>query len=141
MIEAAVVDASVAVKWVVQEVPSDRAGSLAQGRLEAPDLLLVECANILWKKVGLGDLTEHDAVARLDVLLGAPVVLAASHELLESALRLSSNLRHPVYGCLYLALALKRGLPLVTADERLAGIARKERKVAAYVMLLKDLPD
>jgi predicted nucleic acid-binding protein len=98
-------------------------------------------ANILWKKVCLGDLTEHDAVARLDVLLGAPVVLAASHELLESALRLSSNLRHPVYGCLYLALALKRGLPLVTADERLAGIARKERKVAAYVMLLKDLPD
>jgi predicted nucleic acid-binding protein len=141
MIEAAVVDASVAVKWVVQEVASDRARSLAQGRLEAPDLLPVECANILWKKVCFGNLTEREAVARLHALLRAPVVLAASHDLLESALRLSFNLRHPVYDCLYLALSLKRGLPLVTADKRLAGVARKDRKVAAWVMLLEDLPD
>ena len=47
MIDAAVVDASVAVKWVVPETGSDLARSLSNASLEAPDLLLVECANIL----------------------------------------------------------------------------------------------
>ncbi len=49
MIEAAIVDASVAVKWVVQEPGSDRARWLAKAKLEAPDLLSTECANVLWK--------------------------------------------------------------------------------------------
>ena len=141
MIEAAVVDASVAVKWVVRESGSDRARLLAQARLEAPDLLFIECANILWKKVRAGDLAEREAVERLNLLLRAPVLLAGSRELLESALRLSFELLHPVYDCVYLALALQRGFPLVTADERLAKAARKRRKVAAFVMLLAELPD
>jgi predicted nucleic acid-binding protein len=140
MIEAAVVDASVAVKWVVQEAGSERARSLAGRRLEAPDLLPVECANILWKKARSGDLTERQAAHRLKVLLHSPVVLAASRDLLEPALGLSFDLLHPVYDCLYLALALKRGFPLVTADERLAARVGKHRKLASSVMLLADLP-
>ena len=141
MMAAAVVDASVAVKWVVQESGSDRARSLAQARLEAPDLLPVECANILWKKVRVGDLAQREATDRLDLLLRAPVVLVGSRELLDSALRLSFDLGHPVYDCLYLALALQRRFPLVAADERLAKAARKRRKFAAAVMLLADLRD
>ena len=141
MMEVAVVDASVAVKWVVQESGSDRARSLAQARLEAPDLLPVECANILWKKVRIGDLAQREATDRLDLLLRAPVVLVGSRELLDSALRLSFDLGHPVYDCLYLALAWQRRFPLVTADERLAKAVRKRRKFAASVMLLADLRD
>lgn len=141
MIEAAVVDASVAIKWVVQEPGSDRARSLAQARLEAPDLLPVECANILWKKVRIGDLAQREAADRLNLLLRAPVVLVGNRELLDSALRLSFELGHPVYDCLYLALALQRRFPLVTADEKLAKAARNRRKLAASVMLLADLRD
>ena len=63
MRDAAVVDASVAVKWVVDEADSGPARSMADARLEAPDLLLVECANILWKKAGIGDLTRQQAAA------------------------------------------------------------------------------
>ena len=47
---AFIVDASVAVKWVVDEQFSDAARLLAGARLYAPDLLYIECANILWKK-------------------------------------------------------------------------------------------
>ena len=56
MIEAAVIDACVAVKWVIQEAGSEEARRLFSARLEAPDLLLVECANILWKKASLRDI-------------------------------------------------------------------------------------
>jgi predicted nucleic acid-binding protein len=141
VIEAAVVDASVAVKWVVREPGSDRARLLSQARLEAPDLLPVECANILWKKVRLGDLTRQGAAARLDVLLRAPLMLTASRELLDSALRLSFELNHPVYDCVYVALALLRKIPLITADQKLAVAIRQRRELAACVTLLTDLPD
>lgn len=141
MIAAAVVDASVAIKWVVQESGSDRARSLALARLEAPDLLSVECANILWKKVRLGDLAKREAADCFRLLLRAPVLLAGSRDLLESALRLSFELGHPVYDCLYLALALERRIPLVTADERLARAVRKRRTLANSVMLLAELRD
>jgi predicted nucleic acid-binding protein len=46
-----VIDASVAVKWVVEEPGTQEALLLRQHRLLAPDLLVAECANILWKKV------------------------------------------------------------------------------------------
>jgi len=53
MISAAVVAASVAIKWVIQEPGSEQARLLSNASLEAPDLLPIECANILWKKTQL----------------------------------------------------------------------------------------
>ena len=141
MIEAAIIDASVAAKWVVEEPGSDRARQLAGARLEAPDLLLAECANILWKKTRLGDLSRRDARECLALLLRSPVTLADSRGLVGLALQLSFELNHPVYDCVYLALAVRRSVPLVTADERLVSAARRQRKLAISVMLLKDLPD
>ena len=137
--DAAVVDASVAVKWVVREEHSDCARSLAGVRLEAPDLLLVECANIIWKKVRLGDLAPRDAAGRLDLLLRAPVAITASRELLAVALQLSLELKHPVYDCVYLALAQRRQIPLVTADRRLVSIVGERSKLGIRVEFLPDL--
>ena len=139
MIDSAVVDSSVAVKWVVREQHSDCARLLARVRLEAPDLLLVECANIIWKKVRLGDLAPRDAAGRLGLLLRAPVAIAASRELLDSALQLSLELNHPVYGCVYLALARQREIPLVTADRRLVSAVSKRSALGIRVEFLSDL--
>ena len=50
--ERLVIDASVAVKWVVPELVSERAERLLDHGLVAPDLLFAECANLLWEKVG-----------------------------------------------------------------------------------------
>ncbi len=137
--DAAIVDASVAVKWVVNESGSDRARLLSQSRLEAPDLLPIECANILWKKVRIRDLTREGATTRLELLLRAPVSLAESRHLLDSALELSLDLHHPVYDCVYIALALRHDIPLVTADERLVAAVRKSPKLAGRVMRLADV--
>ncbi len=138
--DAVVVDANVAIKWIVDEPDSGLARSLASAALEAPDLLLIECANILWKKAAIGDLTRREAAAGLEFMLHAPVTFTASRELLDAALELALEWRHPVYDCLYAALAIRRNLPLVTADKRLAAAARKRKKSAVRVILLAELP-
>jgi len=46
------IDASIAIKWVIEETGTQEALALREcARLIAPDLLIPECANILWKKV------------------------------------------------------------------------------------------
>jgi predicted nucleic acid-binding protein len=64
-----VVDASVAVKWVVEEPRTEEALLLrATSRLLAPDLLVAECANILWKKVQRQELTPQEAFRAASLL-------------------------------------------------------------------------
>ncbi len=46
--------------------------ALRQQKLAAPDLLVAECANILWKKVRRGELTDLEAVTRLAIALDHP---------------------------------------------------------------------
>ena len=57
-----VVDASIAIKWVVEEAGTTQALALRKNaRLIAPDLLVAECANILWKKTQRGELSPEEA--------------------------------------------------------------------------------
>ncbi|MCW2238242.1 type II toxin-antitoxin system VapC family toxin [Azospirillum canadense] len=61
-----IVDASVAVKWLAPEPDSGTAEAVAEGRtLAAPELLLVECANILWLRVRKGEIPRRDATTGL----------------------------------------------------------------------------
>ena len=61
--ETIVVDASIAIKWVVAEEGTDTAVDLRlRFHFAAPDLLIPECANILWKKVQRGELTRDEAM-------------------------------------------------------------------------------
>lgn len=58
-----VIDASIALKWVVEETGTPDALVLRQrARLIAPGLLLAECANILWKKVRRDELSKDEAM-------------------------------------------------------------------------------
>jgi predicted nucleic acid-binding protein len=138
VISRAVVDSSVAVKWVVEEKDSDNARSVSHATLEAPDLLLIECANILWKKVTLADLNSREAGECWQLLLQAPVQFTSSPELLDTALRISLDLRHPVYDCVYLALALQLGIPLITADRRLVSAVRRKKSLGIHLVALSD---
>jgi predicted nucleic acid-binding protein len=62
-VNALVIDASIAVKWVVEEEGTAAALSLRKrARLIAPDLLISECANILWKKVRRRELSKDEAI-------------------------------------------------------------------------------
>lgn len=113
-----VVDASVAIKWVVEEPGTAEALALRRYRLSAPDLLIPECANILWKKARRQEMSADEASLAARLLEHADVELTPMRRLLEPATRLAIQLDHPAYDCLYLALAQFTGCSFVTADAK-----------------------
>ena len=126
---AAVVDASVAVRWVVPEQGSEHAVALLREsfRWLAPRLMLIEVASALRRKVVEGELSTEVALEALDVLmaeLGGAIELAADESVMPLALTLALSLEHKLPDCVYLALAERTGADLVTADRQLDRIAR-----------------
>ena len=124
-----IVDASVAVKWVVEETGSGLARELvASGHpLLAPDFVLLEVGNALRKKLAGGIIGLIQASSGVPAVARVFAELVATRSLSDAAIRLALELNHPVYDCVYLALASREGIPLVTADERLFEAARRAR--------------
>lgn len=92
--------------------------------LVAPDIMPLEVANALWKKVQRHDLAADDVEPALTRLLALDIILAPTLDLLPPALRLAVQIAHPVYDCIYLALAEERGARVASADMRLRQAAR-----------------
>ena len=131
-----VIDASIAVKWVVTEDGTDEAVSLLSGqRLSAPELLVAECANILWKKVRRSELSAEEAMVAVRILQRADVELHSMRALMEPATKLAIDLDHPAYDCVYLALAMSQEWQFVTADTRFLNKARQSSPAVAQCVL------
>ncbi len=122
-----VVDCSVALKWYVPEQHSQSASRLLDGQqeLHAPDLLLPEFGNCLWKKCRLGELPETESRSILPALGKVPIRIHSSEVLLEAALELALHTARTVYDSLYIALAMLLDCPFVTADQRLFSAPRR----------------
>ena len=120
-----VVDASVAAKWLFVEPDTVKARAIlgsAENRelqLLAPEILPAEIANALWKRTERGDLDTATAVGLFHEFRKLEFKFCEVPELIGSALSMALRHHHPVYDCLYVALARKEGCDLVTADERL----------------------
>ncbi len=139
----AVIDASVAIKWVVAEHGSAAALSLLDGpELIAPDLLMPECANILWKKVVRAEFSAEEARLAAELLQRAALELIPTRAVMADALQLAVDLNHPAYDCIYLALAIAQDCPFVTADERLARVvqARGTGSATRTILPLMQVP-
>ena len=114
-----VVDASVMVKWLVNEDHSEKAAGLLEIGLTlvAPALVFAEAANALWAMRRRGDITTSDLADAVDALQAVPVSLPVPMpQLSAAAARLAVDLDHPVYDCFYLALSVQTQYPVVTAD-------------------------
>jgi predicted nucleic acid-binding protein len=137
MIEV-VVDASVAVKWLVREDKTDEARRLLDpaNRLHAPDLFPVEVINSIARRVRRKELSRRDAVDRIRVFNAIPVSLHGYHVALPVATSLALSYGPALYDCIYLALAAQMGLPYVTADERFINGMRKSRLSKSILRLV-----
>jgi len=114
-----VVDASVAAKWFAPEPDAEAAQRILGGQIYAPDLLFAEVANILWKKQRRGELADEVPEIAARMLLRIGVHATPCADLMSEATALAARLDHPAYDCFYLALAVRHGIVMVTADRRL----------------------
>ncbi len=135
-----VIDASIAIKWVIEEEGTPQALALRRkARLLAPELLVAECANILWKKARRNELSREEALLAARLLQTAAIELVPTRSLLAAATRIAIELDHPAYDCLYLALAIENDCRFVTADERfLRKLGGRRSRFRAKAVLLTE---
>ncbi len=132
-----VLDCSVAIKWFVPEVLSDVALSLLQ-RLEAGDLTLVapdsiaaELGYALRKIVLAGELAPDRCQAIVQDFTDLPITTVPVRPLAPDAMRLTSTHMAGFYDAIYMALALRADLKVLTADNRMVqAFARLDRTAA-----------
>jgi predicted nucleic acid-binding protein len=117
---ARVLDASVVAAAFFQEEHAAAARAILASRrpLHAPDLLVTEVANVIWKRHGRKEIDETEAHDLLTDCLRLPLVLTPSADLVEPALAIALRTRRTVYDCLYLALAVRMKSVLVSGDRR-----------------------
>jgi predicted nucleic acid-binding protein len=138
-VTAYIVDASVAVKWVVPQPDSETAHLLRGKRLSAPDILLAEAGNALWVYVRARALSKQEALLCFATLRTVPLQWLDLHDLAPEAMTLSIDLGHPFYDCVYLAAALVMEVPLVTADRRLIKAARSSPEIGKHLVPLSEV--
>lgn len=135
-----VVDAGVAAKWYFPEPLSDRADLLLERRTEilAPDILLVEIAQLAWKRARRGEIGETVADRIVAELRKVPFELKPTAELVTAALPFALHRGFTLTDAFYIALAVQAGCPVITADRRLHD-ALHAGDLAAHVLWLGDL--
>jgi predicted nucleic acid-binding protein len=134
-----IVDASVAAKWLLRdESDADLAQDLRVGdRCLAPDLIITEVANSCIKRVQRKSLSMEAAERLIRLIPGLLEHTVPTRDLIVAAGAIAARFAHPIYDCVYLALAQREGEPLVTVDRRL--IALGARLEGATVVHLADL--
>ncbi len=125
-----VVDASIAVKWFLNEPDSRQALSLfgQPYKLVAPPLIRIEVLAAIAKRARMGQIGAEDAAGQMErwrsTLLNRAVFIVDGNDQYQDEAALSLQERHSLYDCVYLVLAKKLRVPLVTADQRLGELAQ-----------------
>ena len=106
--------------------------------LMAPELLLVEVGNSVFRRVRDGEMSRAEGdLAMRDMQRRFPRLFPVA-PLMDAAWNMAIAMRHPVSDCVYLALAVRRRGLLVTADQKF--LARvKESRWSELAMHLRDI--
>jgi predicted nucleic acid-binding protein len=132
------VDTSVVLQWVLLDPTDDDYSELiGQPDLAAPDVILVEAANVLTKKVRLGEIGEEQARDGLRFLRSVIPTQVDLTSLIDRSFELSIALSHPVYDCVFLACAERLSCRLATRDKL---FARRVRDRGMGDLLAEPVP-
>ena len=88
-------------------------------------VLTLETANVLYERSHRREIEPHRCADSIDLLRAIITDWVPDDTLVRMAVNIAVERLHPVYDCLYLALALERRELLVTADRRLAAMAKE----------------
>ena len=133
-----VVDSSVFVKWLVPEEHSDKATALVErlGRREieavSPDLVSAEVGHALRSYFLAGDLSRDECLSAVGDFATLAPPLTSSLQIVKAAARLALDNTGSFYDGLFVALALREGCPVLTADERMM---RAYQRAAPFVWI------
>lgn len=134
-----VVDASVAVKWIIAEPDADLALAMLHGggSLFAPDLVRVEVANTFSRRVRDGRFSPEDARAAYvhwqGLLDRGVLTLMCTDELIDRAFLIAVDAKHVSADCVYIAAAVSIGATVITADRTMQ---ERGRRVYEHIKLL-----
>jgi predicted nucleic acid-binding protein len=138
-----VLDSSVAAKWELPEIDSDKARRIREEVCRglhstlAPDVYATEVAHALTRAERQGRIVVGEAARMWLSVMATPPAFARSQLLLPRAIAISSLHRVGVYDCLYVALAERRRATLVTADDRLVANLRPR---FSFMVHLSEMP-
>lgn len=120
-----VLDCSVAIKWSVPEVLTEEAIQVLDGlrsgsvSLVAPEIILAEFGHTVRKRVGAHQLTRDEAEQVWEDFLSLSITTVLTAELARSAFPLALDHMATFYDALYVALAQREDLKVLTADDRM----------------------
>jgi predicted nucleic acid-binding protein len=134
-----VVDAGIALKWLIREPLHEAALGLLDGRvsLHAPSLILVEIEQALWKKIRRGEINPQHARAVRQRIAAYFDFIHPLEDISGRGLEIALRWGYPIYDCFYLACVEALDLPLVTADERLLATVQTSCFAARVVSLAR----
>lgn len=135
-----VVDASVGLKWILDEPDSRLAQALVEGDEEilVPDFWLNEACNVCWLQVRKGKWTATEAREGLALLRAqAQPTATGDLDLHDVALDIGLAVNHSTYDTLYVAFAVAMGARgLVVADGPFATSMRHHPDPTLSAMLI-----
>jgi predicted nucleic acid-binding protein len=91
----------------------------------APEILVAEVANAVWKYVKAGVIIADQGDTALERAVGLVDQFETSLTLYREAYALSVAHQHPVYDALYLIAARRNNATIATLDRRLAELATR----------------
>lgn len=117
---AYVLDASVLAPLYVDDPATEQSEAalkqVANDELHAPDFVMLEVANVLWKRVRRQELHAEDAMAAIADLADASIQLHPIAGLVAQSLALALAHGFTTYDATYVALATRVGGVVITND-------------------------
>lgn len=122
-----VIDSSALAKYLLREDGWREVRKYLEEGCVTLDLAIKEVVNALWKRVVMGHLDEGYAKEVVRSFLESGIVkVEGQGQLLEEALSVAVRRKMTVYDSMFIVLAKRRGLPLLTSDRGQAEAAREE---------------
>jgi len=130
MFEQFVVDNSVVMSWCFKDETNNYADTvldrLTESAAVVPSIWPLEVVNVLLVAERQKRLSESDSIRFLTLLSQLPIVVEYEHsEMMKELLALARSNNLSSYDASYLDLAMRKGVPIATLDNKLIEAARR----------------